>query len=163
MQRQVMLTLGRVQEGLNAAVILIGHDMGLVAQFADIIGVLYAGKLVEHGNIDDVLDNPKHPYTRLLIDSLPNLDAKRELRGIPGLPPALLNLPDCCPFHPRCPFAFDRCRVETPALQEVVPGRRVACHLYPDRSDLPPVPARMAELVPSLSPVSGVTTTGALS
>jgi peptide/nickel transport system ATP-binding protein len=129
-QRQVMLTLGRVQEGLNAAVILIGHDMGLVAQFADVIGVLYAGKLVEHGNVDDVLDQPKHPYTRLLIESLPNLDGKRELHGIPGLPPSLLNLPNNCPFHPRCPLAFDRCRHEAPPLRELDAGRRVACHLY---------------------------------
>jgi len=136
-QRQVMLTLGRVQEGLHAAVILIGHDMGLIAQFADVIGVLYAGRLVEHGDIDEILDEPKHPYTRLLIDSLPNLDAKKELRGIPGLPPPLLNLPDSCPFHPRCPFAFDRCRIETPALQTITPNRRVACHLYPTRSGLP--------------------------
>jgi peptide/nickel transport system ATP-binding protein len=132
-QRQVMLTLGRVQEGLHAAVILIGHDMGLVAQFADVIGVLYAGKLVEHGNVEDVLDDPKHPYTRLLIESLPSLDGKRELRGIPGLPPSLLNLPNNCPFHPRCPFAFERCREEAPILREVTPGRRVACHLYPDQ------------------------------
>ena len=139
-QRQVMLTLGRVQEGLHAAVILIGHDMGLIAQFADVIGVLYAGRLVEHGRIDDILEEPKHPYTRLLIDSLPTLDGKKELRGIPGLPPALLNLPACCPFHPRCPLAFDRCRVETPTLQTVSPNRRVACHLYPERASLPPLP-----------------------
>jgi peptide/nickel transport system ATP-binding protein len=141
-QRQVMLTLGRVQEGLNAAVVLIGHDMGLIAQFADVIGVLYAGKLVEYGPIDEVLENPNHPYTRLLIDSLPNLESKKELRGIPGLPPALLNLPEGCPFHARCPFAFDRCREETPALQFLSPGRRVACHLYPQNSKLPPVPVR---------------------
>ncbi|HUX86938.1 MAG TPA: oligopeptide/dipeptide ABC transporter ATP-binding protein, partial [Chloroflexota bacterium] len=139
-QRQVMVTLGRVQAGLHAAVILIGHDMGLIAQFADVIGVLYAGRLVEHGDIDEILEEPKHPYTRLLIDSLPNLDAKKELRGIPGLPPALLNLPDSCPFHPRCPFAFERCRVETPNLQAITPKRRVACHLYPTHSGLPPLP-----------------------
>ena len=142
-QRQVMVTLGRVQAGLNAAVILIGHDMGLIAQFADIVGVLYAGRLVEYGSIDDILENPKHPYTRLLIDSLPNLEAKRELRGIPGLPPALLNLPEGCPFNARCPFAFERCRTETPAIQEVAPGRRVACHIYPEQTDLPPVPQRL--------------------
>jgi peptide/nickel transport system ATP-binding protein len=129
-QRQVMLTLGRVQEGLGAAVILIGHDMGLMAQFADTIGVLYAGKLVEYGPIDDVLESPRHPYTKLLVDSLPKLDAKHELRGIPGLPPALLNLAPGCPFAPRCPSAFDRCVVETPVLQNVAPGHRVACHLY---------------------------------
>jgi peptide/nickel transport system ATP-binding protein len=140
-QRQVMLTLGQVQEGLGAAVILIGHDMGLIAQFADTIGVLYAGRLVEYGPIDDVLERPRHPYTRLLIDSLPTLEGKRELRGIPGLPPPLLNLPPGCPFAPRCPYAFERCRVETPREAAVAPGRRVACHLYPDHADLPPLPA----------------------
>jgi peptide/nickel transport system ATP-binding protein len=129
-QRQVIMTLGRVQEGLGAAVILIGHDMGLIAQFADTIGVLYAGELVEYGPIDDVLDAPKHPYTRLLIESLPTLEARRELRGIPGLPPALLDLPPGCPFAPRCPHAFAPCPSETPRLLEIVPGRRVACHLY---------------------------------
>jgi peptide/nickel transport system ATP-binding protein len=140
-QRQVMMTLGRVQAGLNAAVVLIGHDMGLIAQFADVIGVLYAGKLVEYGLIDEVLENPNHPYTRLLIDSLPSLETKKELRGIPGLPPTLLNLPEGCPFNARCPFAFDRCRDETPVLQETTPGRRVSCHLYPANSILPPLPA----------------------
>jgi peptide/nickel transport system ATP-binding protein len=147
-----MLTLGRVQEGLGAAVILIGHDMGLIAQFADTIGVLYAGELVEYGPIDDVLDSPRHPYTRLLIDSLPTLEGKKQLRGIPGLPPALLNLPEGCPFAARCPYVFDRCRDETPALVDVAPGRRVACHLYPEHAELPPIPA--GAVVVSLEPIS---------
>jgi peptide/nickel transport system ATP-binding protein len=129
-QRQVIMTLGRVQEGLGAAVILIGHDMGLIAQFADTIGVLYAGELVEYGPIDDVLDDPRHPYTRLLIESLPSLEGRRELHGIPGLPPALLDLPAGCPFAPRCPHAFEPCSSVTPRLIEVSPDRRVACHLY---------------------------------
>jgi peptide/nickel transport system ATP-binding protein len=129
-QRQVIMTLGKVQEGLGAAVVLIGHDMGLIAQFADTIGVLYAGELVEYGPIDDVLDEPRHPYTRLLIESLPKLAARRELRGIPGLPPALLDLPPGCPFAPRCPHAFERCTIETPRLLEMGSGRRVACHLF---------------------------------
>jgi oligopeptide/dipeptide ABC transporter ATP-binding protein len=103
---------------------------------------MYAGRLVEYGPIDDVLDAPRHPYTRLLIDSLPTLEGKRELRGIPGLPPSLLNLALGCPFAPRCPFAFERCRDETPPLVEVTPRRRVACHLYPDHAELPPLPAR---------------------
>ena len=139
-QRQVMLTLGQVQEGLGAAVILIGHDMGLIAQFADTVGVLYAGKLVEYGPIDDVLESPRHPYTRMLVESLPTLEAKKEMRGIPGLPPLLLNLPPGCPFAPRCPYVFDRCRVETPLPQLVPPSQRVACHLYPDHDELPPLP-----------------------
>jgi peptide/nickel transport system ATP-binding protein len=125
-------------------VILIGHDMGLIAQFADTVGVLYAGRLVEHGPIDDVLAAPRHPYTRLLVDSLPTLEQRRDLRGIPGLPPSLLNLPPGCPFAPRCPYAFDRCRVETPLPQVVPPGQRVACHLYPEHAELPPLRAAAA-------------------
>jgi peptide/nickel transport system ATP-binding protein len=153
-QRQVMLTLGRVQEGLGAAVILIGHDMGLIAQFADTIGVLYAGELAEYGPIDDVLENPRHPYTRLLIDSLPTLEGKKQLRGIPGLPPALLNLPPGCPFAARCPYVFDRCRDETPDLVEVAPGRRVSCHLYPEHAELPPVPAGSVDVTLDPMPAS---------
>jgi peptide/nickel transport system ATP-binding protein len=136
-----MLTLERIQRDLGAATVLIGHDMGLIAQFSDTIGVLYAGKLVERGNIDDVLAAPGHPYTQLLIDSLPNLDARKEFIGIPGLPPALFDRPSGCHFHPRCPFAFDRCRVELPVLQPVN-GRQVACHLYPTHAYLPPLPTR---------------------
>jgi peptide/nickel transport system ATP-binding protein len=139
-QRQVMLTLGRLQQGLHAAVLLIGHDMGLIAHFADTIGVLYAGKLVELGPVDDILDSPRHPYTRLLIDSLPTLDDKKALRGIPGLPPSLLNLPPGCPFAPRCPYVFERCRTETPLLQAATPRQQVACHLYPQHASLPPLP-----------------------
>jgi peptide/nickel transport system ATP-binding protein len=138
-QKQVMLTLSRLQQELNAAVVLIGHDMGLITQFADTIGVLYAGKLVEHGRVADVLENPLHPYTRLLIDSLPDLEGKRELFGIPGLPPELLHLPSGCAFHPRCPVAMDRCQREIPTIQTPEIGRRVSCHLYPQYSRLPDI------------------------
>jgi len=127
-QHQVMLTLGHLQQELGAAVVLIGHDMGLIGQFADTIGVLYAGKLIERGSVQEVLDSPLHPYTRLLIESLPTLDGKKELVGIPGLPPALLDLPPGCAFAPRCPEATERCRTDTPDLVTVGEGRQVACH-----------------------------------
>jgi peptide/nickel transport system ATP-binding protein len=138
-QRQVMLTLGQVQEGLGAAVVLIGHDMGLMAQFADYIGVMYAGKLVELGSVKRVLTEPRHPYTWLLIDSLPAFDEKRRLRGIPGLPPTLIDVPAGCPFNPRCPHQHGRCLTEVPELVELEPHRKVACHLYPENSALPPI------------------------
>lgn len=138
-QRQVMMTLARVQQELGAATILIGHDMGLIAQFSDSIGVLYAGQLVERGDIDLVLNAPRHPYTRLLIESLPDMEGRKQFVGIPGLPPPLFNRPAGCRFHPRCPFAFDRCKHEEPTLQ-VVDGIQVACHLYPEHSALPPLP-----------------------
>ncbi|MCM8750038.1 ABC transporter ATP-binding protein [Thermomicrobiaceae bacterium CFH 74404] len=129
-QWQVIDTLRRVQEELGAAVILIGHDMGLMAQTVDRIGVMYAGKLVEIAPTRELFREPLHPYTQLLIASLPSLDGKGELRGIPGLPPSLLNPPPGCPFHPRCPFVMERCRVEEPVLREVLPGHWVACHLH---------------------------------
>jgi oligopeptide/dipeptide ABC transporter ATP-binding protein len=129
-QRQVMDTLADVQADLGAAVILIGHDMGLMAQFVDRLGVMYAGELVEVSPMDTVYDEPLHPYTRLLIACLPSLEQKGVFAGIPGLPPSLLNPPPGCPFNPRCPYAMDRCRVERPVLQQALPGRWVACHLY---------------------------------
>jgi len=140
-QRQVMQTLGRLQEGIGSAVVLIGHDMGLIAQFADLVGVMYAGRLVEIGPVDDILQSPRHPYTKLLIESLPKITQRGKLVGIPGLPPALLNLPAGCAFNPRCPYAFDRCRTEVPPVQDVGEGRRAACHLYPGHTVLPPLPS----------------------
>jgi peptide/nickel transport system ATP-binding protein len=140
-QRQVMQTLGRLQEGIGSAVVLIGHDMGLIAQFADLVGVMYAGRLVEIGPVDDILASPRHPYTKLLIESLPKITERGKLVGIPGLPPALLNLPTGCAFNPRCPYAFDRCRQDVPAVHDVGPGRRAACHLYPEHTVLPPLPS----------------------
>ena len=129
-QRQVMDTLQAVQEQLGAAVILIGHDMGLMAQVVQRVGVMYAGSLVEVCAVGDMFREPLHPYSRLLIASLPSLERKGALRGIPGLPPSLLNRPLGCPFRPRCPHAMTRCEVEDPPLREVRPDRWVACHLY---------------------------------
>jgi oligopeptide/dipeptide ABC transporter ATP-binding protein len=127
-QRQVMETLGRVQADLGAAVILVGHDMGLMAQFVDRIGIMYAGRLVEVAPIHDIITAPRHPYTRLLIDSLPSLEQKGTMRGIPGLAPLLRDLPPGCAFHPRCPRAEERCRVDKPAVRPMGPGATVACH-----------------------------------
>src|SRR5947199_10125205 len=87
-QRQVMETLRRVQEMLNASVILVGHDMGLMAQFVDRLGVMYAGRLVEVSPVEEIFAEPLHPYTQLLIASLPNLEEKGKFKGIPGLPPS---------------------------------------------------------------------------
>jgi oligopeptide/dipeptide ABC transporter ATP-binding protein len=129
-QRQVMETLGKVQEEIDASLILVGHDMGLMAQFVDKIGVMYAGKLVEIGPVDDIFEEPLHPYTQLLIASLPSLEGKGVFKGIPGITPSLLNPPPGCPFHPRCPQVMERCNTIVPVLQEVRPGRWVSCHLY---------------------------------
>jgi len=141
-QKRMMLTLMRLQRDLGAAVLLIGHDIGLMTQFVDTLGVLYAGRLVEWAPVRDILDNAYHPYSRMLIESLPTLTHKKSLIGIPGMPPQLLNLPPGCPFAPRCPFVFDRCREVNPEVQIPGPDRQVACHLYPSHSALPPLPIR---------------------
>ncbi len=128
-QKQVMETLGEVQKSIGAAVILVGHDMGLMAQFVDKVGIMYAGKLMEVGPVEDIYSNPLHPYTRLLIATLPSLEVKGEFRGIPGMTPSLLNPPSGCAFHPRCPECADCCKEEPYKLTEVRPGHWVACAL----------------------------------
>ncbi|HYJ13524.1 MAG TPA: ABC transporter ATP-binding protein [Thermomicrobiales bacterium] len=129
-QRQVMDTLLQVSEDLHASILLIGHDMGLMAQVADRVGIMYAGSFAEVSPSAELFSNPLHPYSQLLINSLPTLEEQGVLKGIPGLPPSLLNRPIGCPFRARCPRAFERCAVEKPLLREVQPDRQVACHLY---------------------------------
>ena len=128
-QRQVMETLRDVQAKIGAAVILVGHDMGLMAQFVQRLGVMYAGRLMEVSPVHEIFRNPRNPYTQLLITSLPNTEVKGKFTGIPGLPPSLLNVPSGCVFHPRCPLAEERCRLETPKLRELQTETWVACHL----------------------------------
>ena len=127
-QRQVMQTLDIVQGQLGCAIILIGHDMGLMAQFVDKVAVLYTGRLMELSPVGEMFAKPLHPYAQALIESLPDLKKRGVFRGIPGLAPALLNLPSGCSFHPRCPIAMDSCRHVTPAFEEKLAGRFVACH-----------------------------------
>ena len=135
-QRQVMTTLGRLQKETGAAVILVGHDMGLIAQFADTVGVMYAGKLVDLAPIRQMVEEPLHPYSQLLLQSVPGLEEKKErLVGIPGMPPRLIDLPPGCLFAPRCPQVMAQCTEVAPVLQAPEQtgrrdGRRVACHLY---------------------------------
>lgn len=129
-QRQVMETIGRLQKQMGSAVILIGHDMGLMAQFVDRIAVMYAGRLMELSSVRDTFTEPLHPYTQLLISSLPVLDNKGVFNGIPGIPPSLLNVPPGCVFNTRCPQAFDDCTKRVPPLQDRNGERWVACHLY---------------------------------
>lgn len=129
-QRQVMETIDRVQDQINAAVILIGHDMGLMAQFVDKVAVMYAGRLVEVATVREMFTDPKHPYSQALISSLPNLDNKGVFQGIPGLAPSLLRLPSGCAFHPRCPHAEELQRTVRPEQVTLPGGRTVTCHLY---------------------------------
>jgi peptide/nickel transport system ATP-binding protein len=129
-QRQVMQTIGHLQEQMGSAVILIGHDMGLMAQFVDRLAVMYAGRLVEIGTVKDIFTDPMHPYTRLLIESLPHLETKGEFHGIPGITPSLLELPSGCVFNTRCPHVMEICTQKIPQILKRGPERQVACHLY---------------------------------
>jgi peptide/nickel transport system ATP-binding protein len=129
-QRQVMETIDNVQKELNAAVILIGHDMGLMAQFVDKAAVMYAGRLVEVSTVREMFTDPKHPYAHALINSLPSLKNKGIFRGIPGLAPSLLRLPSGCAFHPRCSQAMEICSTTRPESKVLAGGRTVTCHLF---------------------------------
>ena len=129
-QRVVTQTLIKVQERLRASLIIIGHDMGILAQLVDRLAVMYAGKVAEVGPAEEIYKDPLHPYTQLLIGSVPSVKEKKKLEGIAGLPPTLLAPPSGCIFHPRCPQAMERCSREVPEYREVEPGRMVACHLY---------------------------------
>jgi len=135
-QRQVMETLRQVQQDLGATVLLIGHDMGLMAQFADRMGIMYAGKLLEEGYVQDIFARPQHPYSQLLIASLPSLDSKGKFQGIAGFPPSLLDPPSGCVFHPRCPYVLPRCSVEVPPPHPAGPNQWAACHLLDIREEV---------------------------
>ncbi len=129
-QRQVMETIDRVKDQINAAVILIGHDMGLMAQFVDRVAVMYSGRLVEVATTREMFTAPMHPYAAALISSLPNLENKGVFQGIPGLAPSLLRLPGGCAFHPRCARVMDHCKTVRPVTRTVRGDRLVTCHLY---------------------------------
>ncbi|GAA4917194.1 peptide/nickel transport system ATP-binding protein/oligopeptide transport system ATP-binding protein [Stackebrandtia albiflava] len=132
-QAQIMDLLGDLRRELGTALILITHDMGVVADVADRIAVMYAGRIVEHADVHSLYRNPAHPYTIGLLDSIPRLDDKgKRLRTIPGLPPNLTAIPSGCPFHPRCPFAQDICVTRVPPNMDLGGGRRSECH-FADR------------------------------
>ncbi|NIL49245.1 ABC transporter ATP-binding protein [Streptomyces sp. 2BBP-J2] len=130
-QAQVMELLAELQREYRMGLILITHDLGVVADVADRIAVMYAGRIVESAPVHDIYKAPAHPYTRGLLDSIPRLDQKgRELYVIKGLPPNLTRIPPGCPFHPRCPLARDVCTTDDPPLYEVSGTRGSACHFW---------------------------------
>ncbi len=129
-QAQILDLIKELQERSNMSVILITHDLAVVAENADDVVVMYASKIVEKGSVHDIFEKPSHPYTQGLLNSLPTLgsDHKR-LQVIPGSVPDPLNFPKGCKFHPRCPYAKDdpKCKSEEPKLEQVKPGHMVAC------------------------------------
>ena len=134
-QAQILDLIVDLQAEFGSAVIIITHDLGVVAEIADEVLVMYAGRAVETGSVTDVFKEPGHPYAWGLLGSMPRIDVARldRLRPIPGTPPSLISVPPGCPFHPRCAYpaevGHDRCRTEVPALLEIGPGHRAACHL----------------------------------
>ncbi len=135
-QAQILEIMQELSDRLGTSLIMITHDLGVVAGMCDRIAVMYAGRIVEEANTDDLFEEPKHPYTQGLIASVPRLDKKtgKKLSSIPGQPPNLIDLPDCCPFYPRCPHAMDICKNKYPTevTSEGSSGstRRVSCWLY---------------------------------
>ncbi|SDO63789.1 oligopeptide transport system ATP-binding protein [Pedococcus dokdonensis] len=128
-QAQIMALLQELQEERQMGLILITHDLGVVADVADKIAVMYAGRIVERADVFDLYRQPGHPYTKGLLESIPRLDQKgQQLAAIGGLPPNLMRIPAGCAFNPRCKYAQDVCREDRPALLEVAPGRESACH-----------------------------------
>ncbi len=132
-QAQIMNLLKRLKKELGMSLILISHDLSIIAEIADKVAIMYAGKIVELGRAEDIFLNPKHPYTSGLISSVPRLRGEKRLTWIPGQPPDLISPPPGCRFHPRCPECMDRCRREEPPMIEIEPGHYVACWLYARR------------------------------
>jgi len=130
-EAQFLDLLRDLQRQFNLTIILITHNIGVVAELADRVAVMYAGKLVELADAYPLFDDPLHPYTQGLLNSVPNISLTEDhLQIMGGSPPDLINPPSGCRFHPRCPFVMDRCRVEGPPSGEIRPGRWAACWLY---------------------------------
>jgi peptide/nickel transport system ATP-binding protein len=129
-QAQIIFLLKRLGREHGTAIMLVTHDMGVIAETADRVAVMYAGRIAEIGPVRDVVQNPLHPYAKGLMGAIPSLESDTDrLVQIPGSMPRLSAIPQGCPFNPRCPFVFDRCRIERPeAIQHS--EHRVACHLY---------------------------------
>ncbi|WP_419787268.1 ABC transporter ATP-binding protein [Pseudodesulfovibrio sp.] len=129
-QAQVLELMKGLKEQFNTAMIMITHDLGIVAETCDHVAIMYAGRIVEEADTTSLYANPRHPYTQGLFASIPNVKEEREsLAVIPGLPPEPTDIPSGCPFHPRCSHAMERCKVEKPKPVVVSDGHVVACFL----------------------------------
>lgn len=134
-QQEIMQQIAELKRQLGFSILFITHDLSLMVEFSDRIGILYAGKLVELAGARQLFESPRHPYTRGLMASFPGLRGpRRRLEGIAGSPPDMSSPPTGCRFHPRCAEVLTRCRSELPTLLEVAPDAEVACHLYPKRA-----------------------------
>jgi peptide/nickel transport system ATP-binding protein len=134
-QRGVVQLLKDIQKKLKNTIILVTHDMGVQANIADRIGIMYAGKIVEQATAEEIFGNPLHPYTKYLINSLPKFGDKTTRESVPGNPPSLINLPSGCPFHPRCPYVLDICTKQMPSSIDLGTNHKVACWLVGEGED----------------------------
>ena len=128
-QRGVVQLIKKIKKEQQNTLIMVTHDLAIHANLCDRLAIMYAGKIVEEADVNLLFNQPKHPYTQMLLDSLPKLGDKSTRTSAPGTPPSLINVPPGCRFHPRCPEATERCRREIPELVEVEKGHRVACFL----------------------------------
>ncbi len=129
-QAQVLELLKQLQKDLGMSMVMITHDMGIIADMAERVTVLYAGKVMETADTETIFTKPKHPYTEALLKAVPSIAQTRELEVIPGNIPNLIEPPSGCVFHPRCKYATDICKKEIPPLEKVEEGHYVACHLW---------------------------------
>ena len=135
-QAQVLDMMSELKVKMNSAMLLITHDLGVVAEICDKVAIMYAGEIVEYGTLEEIFEHTAHPYTKGLFDSLPSLDTQvSRLKPISGLMPDPANLPDGCKFHPRCPYATERCAAEVPPVTELTPGHICRCHACRDHAD----------------------------
>jgi oligopeptide/dipeptide ABC transporter ATP-binding protein len=135
-QAQILELLGDLNRELGTAIIMITHNMGVVAGLCSRVIVMYAGQIVEQGPVDEIFESPQHPYTWSLLRSIPRVDALRHdrLRSIEGIAPDLVRPPSGCRFHPRCPFRIERCLTDAPELEEIHPGQIASCWVTMDRA-----------------------------
>ena len=128
-QAQILELMQQLARDFGTAMIIITHNLGVVARYADNVNVMYAGRIIETGSAEEIYHNPKHPYTLALLNSVPRLDSSERIRldAIEGLPPDLVNLPVGCSFAPRCKFVYEQCIDETPVLSEAAEGHTSAC------------------------------------
>jgi oligopeptide/dipeptide ABC transporter ATP-binding protein len=134
-QRVVAQTMLKVKQALGVSMIMIGHDMGLMAQMVDRIAVMYAGHIAEIATVEQMFKRPGHPYSQVLIDSVPSLTERQAMRVTEGITHDPRNPPKGCIFQLRCPHAMDICRQEPPKRREIQPGQEVACHLWQRQQD----------------------------
>jgi oligopeptide/dipeptide ABC transporter ATP-binding protein len=127
-QAQILDLMKEIRDKQSSSILLITHDLGIVAQTCDRVGVMHAGHIVESGSVYDIFKEPRHPYTRGLLESIPHVERKSELKGIPGTVPSLMEIPQMCRFHERCSLRTEKCTQDKPAMIEVKPGHMVMCH-----------------------------------